>query len=241
MINNDKYFNEYVRNIVKEYSNESTCKLCKVVSYDNQFVEVECVNTEGGVLKQIPIIASKYVRPFIQQGDLGLLLNIRGNIFNYLINEENMFTQGNGYVYAPLISKDEIVVGNNNGNNMIITSPDSKNTIDYSNKGKTSKLVKKSENIDTTLDSISKGNVTIESKALLSLLSSKPIVVKTGENLGSLLVEILNTLSTAIQQAGVPIIIDTYTGGGSSKLNAGVPSSISTLNSQIARLKKILA
>lgn len=242
MINETKYFNRYIQDVIKQNTPEVIAKLCRVVSYNNQFVEVAMTNQEAGQynLKDVPVVSSKYVRPFVQPGDYGLLINLRNSFYNELVGKDNTYTPCDTYAFLPIISKDEIVTANNNGNNMVITSPDKNNVINYSNSGLTEKLKMKSETIQTTYTNNVTGNATITSNALLTLKSSSPISVSAsgeGAKLGAMLAEILNAICTALSDAGVPIII----GDCSAQQNASLPGDISKIKAMITRLQKIIA
>lgn len=252
---------KYLKSIVEQYSNDYNAILCEVVSYDNCFVKVKILNADNIIteINNIPIIANKYSRPFVQQGDLGILLNIHTDIYNTLIGLENSYQDTNSYVFLPIIYQNESVDGNNNGNVKIDISPDGANNIQFSNDGLNATLKQHNENITNDL-TINADNSNITAKSdiketaqnitntasasialtapTISISSQTPITIKSqGEssNLGALLVETLEAIITALNDAGVPQIIE-----HTAYQNANLPGDISTIESLIARLKKVL-
>lgn len=248
MINNAFYLQNYILDLIKGNTPNYNGLLCEVVKYDNMFCEVKIKDATGQVtnLTNVPILANKYSRPFVQAGDLGVLLNVHTDFYNTLIGQENTYADINSYVFMPIIYKTEAVSGNSNGNTQIETSPDKANTMSFSNEGYVQKLKAHTDNVTNNYTLTAKNISETASSAYnakgnsVTINSGTPITIKTsqeGSNLGSLLYDTLNDICTALSNAGVPIII----GDCSAQQNASLPGNISSIKAKMTRLKKVLS
>lgn len=268
MINSASSLQNYVKTISEQYQKDYSGLLCEVVKYDNMFCEVKIkdANDTAYNLKNVPIISSKYSRPIIQVGDLGVLLNIHRDFYNTLIELENSYSDVNSYVFLPIMYKKDVddfqlEVGNDFGNIQIETSPDKLNTMKFSNEGLHNILKAHSEQITEDLTITSKNaivttqentnvtatkNITLEATEAftakgknVTMTSESPIAISAsgeGAQLGSMLAEILNAICTALNDAGVPLIVN-----HSAQMNPSLPGDVSNIQSMISRLQKILS
>jgi len=209
IVNEYQYFKQFIENIVKQNSNALICKLCRVKEFDNFVVKVEILSNDTKLLElsNIPIIQNGYVEPFLQKGDLGLLLPTNITIYNYLIEKENYFIENaREYVFMPLILKSKAL--NGNGDVLAIKSPKN-DVINFGNEKldletKTTDINSKEKlKINTNNALLEANEVTINGNTSLSLESAQtsikstsPLELSGSETLGSLLNELITILSS---------------------------------------------
>lgn len=85
----------------------------EVDSTDGYYVSVKFFTGENSFkpIDNIPILQSPYLSPNVQQGDFGVILNIRNNIASILEGLENNNEFGsvgqNYFVFVPLLKKEQ--------------------------------------------------------------------------------------------------------------------------------------
>lgn len=200
--NEYQYFEKYIREVINDNAPRFECFLSKVKSFDNLCVSVEIVNNANEImeLSQVPIIQSAYNQPFIQKGDYGIILPLNTSILNSLLEKENLFTQGiNEYVFLPLVLKSKAITGA--GDNATIQSPNSEIKATINNNG--IEIISKSDSLkDNDLSINSKNKISLESADLsiksdnVTIASSAPLEIGANDTLGSLIGELIDTLSS---------------------------------------------
>lgn len=191
-----------------------TLAVVKAVSEEGYFVDIEHSVKEIGaeVLKDIPVIHSKYVNTPILEGDLVILIPFSHLIQNYLEDKsygtEIQYAQC--YFALPMCYKE----GYKHKNELSIRTPDEKFIITFSDDN--GFLLETQEGLKIKFDTkdltaelnqlaiTANTKVAIESKAELALKASSPIEIGTNvATLGAILQDICNAvISLASATAG---------------------------------------
>lgn len=208
------YLNKFIDMKIEKLEKHKKMFLVEVVESTGYYVDVKFATDETGlqIFQGIPVIQSKYANVITQPQDIGILLNLEQRIDAFLEGKpQSSILESDYFVFLPLLTKQEYQL---TPDKQRLTSPDLQTSLIIGNDGFTITAVE-SLNIEGS-------SVTIK--------SSDPISLGTGTELGAVLAELIDVLSSATTTPASP--------GAPCALDPGIVSQLNDIKSKLAEVLK---
>lgn len=212
MLDNWYAENKFLDNKIKSFIPEANTMFVKVVATDGFYVNVLPFTLEEGfeVLENIPIMQSKYCSPIIQEGDTGLLFDIRLNMAQLLENNVDIeLARQTYYIFLPFVLLEEFQSA---PNTYEIKSPDLQTSLAIT---------------DGSINASSSASVGITATESLSVTSpSTTITAETETNITTGALSVTSEGDLSIMGGSSPIEI----GNGTGTLGAVIDDLVSLMD-----------